>query len=192
MNRNEWNQRYAAQPLLWKVDPGPFLSGEVSSLPPGRALDLGAGEGRNAIWLAQHGWRVTAVDFADVALDRGRRLAAEAGVGDRIEWVDADLTGFEPKPSSFDLILVLFVHPAADDRRRLLKRAAAALAPGGVILVVGYDTQNAVDGDEGVRNPALVFSAEEIAAELDGLRVTRAEQLRVGNAYDAIVRAVRG
>lgn len=191
MDRDDWNKRYAAEPVLWKVDPGPFLSGEVAGMSPGQALDLGAGEGRNAIWLAQRGWRVTAVDFADVALDRGRRRAAEAGVADRIEWVEADLAGFEPEAGAFDLILVLFVHPPADDRRRLLGRAAAALAPGGVILVVGYDTQNALEGDEGVRDPALVFSPEEIGAELDGLRVTRAEQLRIGNAFDAIIRAVR-
>jgi SAM-dependent methyltransferase len=191
LDRDEWNERYAAEPVLWKVDPGPFLGRELADLAPARALDLGAGEGRNAIWLAHRGWRVTAVDFSDVALDRGRRRAVEAGVGDAVEWIDADLADFEPRASAFDLVLVLFVHLPADQRRALLRRTAAALSPGGVILVVGYDTRNADEGDEGVRDRKLLFSPEEIVEELGGLIVSRAEQLQVGGAFDAIIRAVK-
>jgi 2-polyprenyl-3-methyl-5-hydroxy-6-metoxy-1,4-benzoquinol methylase len=191
MDRQEWNQRYSAVPLLWRVDPGPFLGGELARTEPGRALDLGAGEGRNAIWLARRGWQVTAVDFSDVALDRARELAASAGVADAVEWVQADLTQFDPGHECFDLVLVLFVHLPHDDRDALLRRAAAALTPGGTMLVVGYDHANATEGTDGVRDPAILFSPEDIVAQLDGLRVERAEQLRLDTAIDAIVRAVK-
>lgn len=192
MNREDWNARYAAVPLLWKVDPGPFLGGEVGDRLPGRALDLGAGEGRNSIWLAQRGWHTTAVDFSDVAVERGRRMAEEVGVAASITFVEADLAGFDPAPlGPFDLVLLLFVHPPPVERRSLLGRSVAALAPGGMVLVAGYDRANAAEGNEGVRDPAILYTPEEIVADLAGLRVERAEQVRVGDAVDAIVRAVK-
>lgn len=191
MDRDQWNERYAAQPLLWNVDPDPFLASEVGGADPGRALDLGAGEGRTALWLARRGWQVTAVDFSDVALDRGRRRVEEAGPAGSVDWVCADLTGYDPPEGPFDLVLVLFVHLPPADRRRLLGLAAAALGPNGVILVVGYDTTHATAGRGGPRDPAILFSPEDIVAELDGLRIERAERLPVGDAVDAIVRASR-
>ncbi|MFN2606418.1 MAG: class I SAM-dependent methyltransferase [Acidimicrobiales bacterium] len=192
MDREQWNERYRSAPVLWTVDPEPFLSGEVGDRPPGRALDLGAGEGRNALWLARRGWHVTAVDFADVALERGRRAAEAAAVAGSVEWVEADLVNYRPPAGAFDLVLAMFVHLGADRRPAALGRAAAALAPGGTVLVVGYDTTNATEGDEGPRDPALLFSPEDVVADLGpGLRVERAERLRVGGAVDAIVRAVR-
>jgi len=191
MDRHQWNERYAAQPLLWAVDPGPFLSGEVGDRPPGRALDLGAGEGRTALWLAERGWEVTAVDFSDVALERGRRRVESAAVPGSVAWVCADLVDFDPAGTTYDLVLLLFIHLPSDHRRRLLRLAAATLAPGGTVVVVGYDTSHATVGGGGPRDPALLFSPEDIVADLDGLRVERAERIEVGDAVDAIVRAVR-
>jgi len=195
MDRDQWNARYAAQPLLWVVDPNPFLSGELGDHPPGRALDLGAGEGRTALWLAERGWHVTAVDFSDVALDRGRQRVEAAGVPGTVDWVLADLADFDPAGAgaAYDLVLLMFIHLPADRRRRLLRAAAGALAPGGMVLVAGYDTTNAAkpEGGGGVRNPELLFSPEDIVADLDGLRIERAERLDLGDAVDAIVRAVR-
>ena len=191
MDRQQWNERYAAQPLLWAVDPGPFLTGELGDRPPGRALDLGAGEGRTALWLAQRGWQVSAVDFSDVALERGRQRVAAAEVPGSVEWICADLVDFDPTGGTYDLVLLLFIHLPAGDRRRLLRLAAATLAPGGAALVVGYDTTHATEGEGGPRDPAVLFSPEDIVADLDGLRVERAERIQVGDAVDAIVRAVR-
>lgn len=191
MDRHEWNERYAAQPLLWNVDPGPFLGGEIGDRPPGRALDLGAGEGRTALWLAERGWAVTAVDFSDVALERGRQRVASADPPGSVEWVCADLVEFDPTGGSYDLVLLLFVHLHPLERRRLLRSAAATLVPGGLVLVVGYDTTNLQEGEGGPRDPAVLFSPEDIVADLDGLRIERAEKLRVGDAIDAVVRAVR-
>src|SRR5215213_6188445 len=96
MDRHQWNERYAAQPILWAVDPNPFLGGELGDRPPGRALDLGAGEGRTTLWLAERGWEVTAVDFSDVALDRGRQRVEAVGAPGRVDWVCADLLDFDP------------------------------------------------------------------------------------------------
>lgn len=191
MDRHQWNERYAAKPLLWAVDPGPFLGGELGDRPPGRVLDLGAGEGRTALWLAERGWHVTAVDFSDVALERGRRRVEAADVTGSVEWVCADLVDFDPTGGTFDLVLLLFIHLPADHRRRLLRLAAATLAPGGAVVVVGYDTAHATAGEGGPRDPAVLFSPEDIVVDLDGLRVERAERIQVGDAVDAIVRAVR-
>lgn len=191
MDRHEWNERYAAQPLLWDVDPDPFLGGELGDRPPGRALDLGAGEGRTALWLARRGWRVTAVDFSDVALERGRQRVAAAGTPGSVEWVCADLVEYDPTGSSYDLVLLLFVHLRPAERSRLLRLAAATLSPGGTVLVAGYHTRNLAEGQGGPRDPEILFTPEEVVADLDGLEVERAETIRVGDALDAVVRAVR-
>ena len=191
MDRHQWNERYAAQPQLWTVEPGPFLNGEVGARKPGHALDLGAGEGRTTLWLASRGWRVTAVDFADVALARGRQRAEAAGVAGQVEWVCADLVEFDPSGGVYDLVLMMFIHLPQPERRRLLRLATAALAPGGMVLIAGYDRSNAGQGEGGPRDPALLFTPEDLVADLEGLRIERAERITVGDAVDAVVRAVK-
>src|ERR1039457_818433 len=94
MDREAWNQRYADAELVWSADANRFLVEAVTALPPGRALDLGAGEGRNAIWLAERGWRVTAVDFSAIGLQKARRLAEARGV--EVNWTEADLRSYTP------------------------------------------------------------------------------------------------
>jgi len=99
MDREAWNQRYADAELVWSAEANGFLVQEVADLPPGRALDLGAGEGRNAIWLGERGWRVTAVDFSGVGLQKARRLAEARGV--EVNWIEANLPkgarlGYDP------------------------------------------------------------------------------------------------
>ena len=197
MDRDAWNSRYQGTDLLWTATPNRFLVAEVDGLAPGRALDLGAGEGRNAVWLAERGWQVTAVDFADVGLDKGRRLAAARGVD--VEWVAADLLEYEPPPSRFDLVLVLYLHLLPPDRGMVLGRAATALAPGGLLLVVGHDRRNLAEGHGGPQDPTILLRAEEVVAELGGLTVERAgEVLRpveteggIVHAIDTLVRAVK-
>ncbi len=190
MDRHQWNERYASRPILWDVDPSPFLSGEVGDRTPGRALDLGAGEGRTALWLAQQGWRVTAVDFSDVALDRGRQRAEAAGVAGAVEWVCADLVDFDPGGATYDLVLMMFVHLRPPERRRLLQLSVATLAPGGLVVVAGYDSTNP-EGAGGPRDPEILFTPEAVAADLEGLRIERGERIQVGEAVDTVVRAVR-
>jgi SAM-dependent methyltransferase len=164
---------------------------------PGRALDLACGQGRNAIWLAERGWRVTAVDFSEVGLDTARRLAAARGAD--IDWVLADLVDYRPPAGAFDLVLTLFLQLPGPRRRLVLERAAQALAPNGTFLLIGHDLLNLTDGYGGPRDPAVLFTPEDIVAELPGLVVERAERIRrtVGledgeaEAIDALVRATK-
>jgi SAM-dependent methyltransferase len=197
MDADGWNRRYATSELVWTAEPNRFLVQEVDGLAPGRALDLGAGEGRNAVWLARQGWQVTAVDYSDVGLDKARRLATSAGV--TVELVCADAT--QPIEGVFDLVVVLYLHLPADDRRRAYRNAAAAVAPGGTLLIVGHDTANLIDGVGGPQDPSVLFTAADVVADLDGsgVRVVRAEAVRRSVttddgdrvAIDALVRAER-
>jgi SAM-dependent methyltransferase len=197
VDREHWNRVYAGSELVWTATANRFLVAEVAALSPGRALDLACGEGRNAVWLAEQGWEVTGVDFSDAGLAKAAALAAERRV--EVEWVQADLLEYAPEPGAFALVAVLYLHVVAAKRRKILARAAGAVAPGGVLLVVGHDSSNLEQGRGGPQDPAILFTAEEVAAELPDLTIERAETVRrpVGPpdeeayAIDALVRATR-
>lgn len=193
MKRDGWNRRYAGSELLWTAEPNRFLVAEISGLPPGRALDLACGEGRNAVWLAERGWEVTGVDFADVGLDKARGLAAARGVDPT--WVEADLLDYDPPPEAFDLVVILYLQLPADERRRVLRSAAAAIAPGGTLLVVAHDRSNLEHGHGGPQDPRMLATPQEVAGDLDGLEIQFAKvvERRDGDlvALDLLVRARR-
>jgi SAM-dependent methyltransferase len=135
-----WEERYGAEGRVWSGRPNPLLVREATQLPPGTALDLGCGEGGDAIWLAARGWQVTAVDVSATALRRGAEHARDAGVAAGIRWEQHDLSRSFPE-GSFDLVSAQFLHsPVAVDgeREEILRHAAAAVAPGGSLLVVGH------------------------------------------------------
>lgn len=201
MDSQGWDQRYASADLVWTAEPNRFVVAELADLAPGRALDLGAGEGRNAVWLATRGWRVTAVDFSAVGLDKGRRLAAARDAD--VDWVRADLREYQPEAAAFQLVLVAYLQLRADELDRVLRAAVSALAPGGVLLVVGHDVTNLTEGAGGPQDPAVLYTPEDIARSLDGLTIVRAERVlrpiaaaSPGDggrqAVDTLVRAVRG
>ena len=193
MDSQEWDQRYAGAELVWTAQPNRFVVDELQPLPPGRALDLGTGEGRNAIWLAGRGWQVTAVDFSAAGLDKGRRLAEAHGLA--IDWVHADLRDYQPEEGSSHLVLVAYLQLREAELYGVLRRAVAALAPGGVLLVVGHDLTNLTGGTGGPPDPAVLYTPESITRALEGLTVLRAERVRrpagTGEAVDTLVRAVR-
>ncbi|MFJ1793005.1 FAD-dependent oxidoreductase [Kitasatospora griseola] len=133
-----WENRYGESEQIWSGRPNAALTHEVADLAPGHALDLGCGEGGDAIWLAQQGWQVTAVDISQVALDRAAARAAVEGVADRISWQRTDLANAFPT-GSYDLVSAQFLHsPAEFPRERVLRRAADAVAPGGTLLIVSH------------------------------------------------------
>ncbi|TDQ50721.1 class I SAM-dependent methyltransferase [Actinorugispora endophytica] len=133
-----WDARYSQNHRIWSGAPNAALVREAADLRPGRALDLGAGEGADAIWLARRGWRVTAVDVSQVALDRAAEHAAEAEVAGLVDWQRHDLATSFPS-GVFDLVSAHFLHSFIDmPRERILRTAALAVAPGGVLLVVGH------------------------------------------------------
>ena len=113
--REHWDERHAAEAPIESREPDPTLIEEIEGLRPGRALDLGSGDGRNAVWLASHGWRVTAVDFSPVALERGRTLATARGVD--VDWELADLLDWVPPTGAFDLVALFFIHLPPDERQ---------------------------------------------------------------------------
>ncbi|MDH6622472.1 SAM-dependent methyltransferase [Streptomyces sp. LBL] len=131
-----WEARYQGDDRIWSGRPNPLLVREVSDLEPGTALDLGCGEGADAVWLASRGWRVTGVDISSTALERAARHAAEAGVGDRVQWERHELGVTFPE-GSFGLVSAQFLQsPVPLDQDQVLGRAAAAVAPGGTLLIV--------------------------------------------------------
>ena len=176
MDANAWDERYAASELVWSSTPNQFVEAEVGPLPPGRALDLAAGEGRNAIWLAGRDWDVTAVDFSRAGLDKGRVLADRAGV--TVQWVHGDALAYSPGPV-FDLVVVAYLQLPATERQVAMRQAFAALKVGGTLLVVAHDSTNLAEGTGGPQEPAVLYTAEEVLSDLDGERfeVGRAERV---------------
>ncbi|RPK50183.1 class I SAM-dependent methyltransferase [Streptomyces sp. ADI93-02] len=133
-----WDDRYRESDRIWSGNPNVVLVREVEDLKPGRALDLGCGEGADAVWLARTGWQVTATDISRVALERAAVHAADAGVADRVDWQWHDL-GVSFPEGEYDVVSAQFLHSMGDlPREEILRRAAGAVAPGGVLLVVGH------------------------------------------------------
>lgn len=197
VNSDEWDRRYAVGEFVWDTGPNRFVAEELSGLAPGLALDLGAGEGRNAVWLAGRGWQVTAVDFSGVALGKGRRLARERGV--TVDWVQADLGDYRPAPGAYQLVVIAYLQLPPDGLATVLRRAAGALAPAGTAFVVGHDLDNLTDGVGGPQDPSVLYTPQAIVAGLPGLIVKRAGRARrpvetesgTRQAIDTLVLAVR-
>jgi SAM-dependent methyltransferase len=197
MNSDDWNARYAAGGLVWGEAPNRFVAAETADLAPGRALDLACGEGRNAVWLAERGWRVTGIDYAGVAVDRARALAGRRGV--EVELEVGDVLTAPLDEGAYDLVLIAYLQLPPDERQRVLERAAGAVAPGGTLLLVGHDLRNHAEGHGGPKDPSLLWTAAEVAAALDehGLEVEQAgEVLRDVDdaprpAIDTLVRGAR-
>ncbi len=173
--RELWDERHAAHETIESREADPTLVALATPLAPGRALDLAAGDGRNAIWLASRGWRVTAVDFSGVALERARAAADRAGVS--VEWVQADLLEWRAEPRSADLVVLMFLHLPPEERRVVLAAAADAVAPGGRLLIVGHDRSNLGRGVPGPEDPALLYATDEVVADLAALVVNEARQV---------------
>lgn len=133
-----WDAHYGQRPQIWSGRPNAVLVEEVRDLTPGAALDIGCGEGADAIWLASAGWQVTAVDVSRTALERGARAAKEAGVDQLIDWQWHDLAQTMPG-GVYDLVSAQYLHaPIEFPRDRVLRHAASLVAPGGTLLVVSH------------------------------------------------------
>ena len=164
-----WDQRYRSHHSVWSGDPNRYLVTEAEGLAPGAALDVGCGEGADAIWLAERGWRVTAVDISSVALQRAAANASQvvAGVAARIEWVHTDLTTWDPGPVRFDLVSAQYMHLPSATRQGLFARLAAAVAPGGTLLIVGHHPSDLQTTMPRPPEPDRFFTGDDIAACLD-------------------------
>jgi thioredoxin reductase/SAM-dependent methyltransferase len=170
--RATWEQRYQSSPTVWSGNPNAQLVAEASDMKPGRALDVGSGEGADAVWLASRGWQVTATDIARTALDRAAAHAATAGddVAQRIAWHQVDLR-HEPVPAGpYDLVSSHFLHLPERERTELYARLADAVAPEGVLLIVGHHPSDLRAPVRRPHFPDMMFTAEQLAADLDPSR----------------------
>jgi SAM-dependent methyltransferase len=203
-SQESWDERYRSRTALWSGNPNPHLVAEAAGLSPGTALDVGAGEGADAIWLATRGWRVVAVDLSSVALERASAHASERGsdIARRIDWVHEDLTSWDPGAGRYDLVSSQYMHLLPAPRQAMFERLAAAVAPGGTLLIVGHHPSDLQTTVPRPPMPELFFTGDDIAAGLDAGRwtiVTNAAPERTttdpdGNPatiHDTVLRATR-
>ena len=180
--RARWDERYAASDLVWSAGPNETLAGEAAELRPGRALDVACGEGRNALWLAEQGWQVTAIDFSTVAIDKARRIAQRRGVD--VQWLAADVAEYPLPANSFDLAVVLFLHTDEDERQKWLANVMQALKSGGTLLYVGHDPRNIAEGVGGPQDPRYLPDAAALSEALVGFDVLAAKVIERPVARD--------
>jgi ubiquinone/menaquinone biosynthesis C-methylase UbiE len=182
----DWDERYSAG-QQWSSGANALVAALLDGVPPGDAVDLAAGEGRHALWLADRGWRVTAVDFSAVGLSRGR---VQAGA-ERVMWVTADVTTWSTEPASVDLVLVAYLHLPLAETVGVLTRAVGWLRPGGRLLVLGHDVENLTAGVGGPQEPEILYAVDQLAPVAALLEVDRLEQVRretpVGPALDTLL-----
>ncbi|MFI9753417.1 class I SAM-dependent methyltransferase [Streptomyces collinus] len=175
-----WDGVYAARPAADAPRPNARLTETVSDLPPGQALDLGCGEGGDALWLASQGWHVTAVDISAVAVERLTALAGSHGLGDRVNAVRHDLQASFPQ-GGFDLVCAHYLHtPFGLDRSTVLRSAAHVLRPGGRLLVVDHGSTEpwSWNQDPDIRHPSPREVAAGIGLDPETWTVERADALR--------------
>lgn len=172
MDSSGWDQRYSTKDLVWTGRANQFVEQHLADIEPGSAIDLGAGEGRNSVWLAQRGWKVTAVDFSQVGLDKALQLAADNNVEISIECADA--TTFEPT-DLVDLVVLSYLQLGQDDQRSILKRAVTWLRPGGTLFVIAHDRSNITDGYGGPPMPEVCYTVADTSDAIEGLDISTAE-----------------
>lgn len=206
MDAREWDERYADSSLVWSATPNQFVASELADLTPGLALDVACGEGRNALWLAERGWDVTAADFSLTGLDKGRALQAghEHGRDMHVNWVHADVLDYDFGSELFDLVVIAYLQVPVDERRTVVRRCFGSLTQGGTLFVIAHDSTNLTEGTGGPQDGSVLFTAEDILADLGDERyeVERAERVPrtiepsqrdepPRTAYDALVKLVR-
>lgn len=196
MKSNEWDKRYEEREFVWSIEPNRFVEAELQDVSPGEALDLASGEGRNALWLAERGWQVMAVDFSAVGMEKAQRRAEAQGL--EVNWVLEDVLHFEPERGAFDLVLWSYLHLPEHERRLVVAKAREAVAPGGTLLFVAHDLSNLEHGYGGPQSAEVLCTPQDVVADLPGFDIIKAEVVAreveengqvVGIALDTLVRA---
>lgn len=153
-----WNERFAENPDHFGAGPNELLEKYAADLSPGTAIDVGAGQGRNTVWLLKRGWEVTAVDFSDVALEHTQQAAERAGVANTLTTLERDLEMWQPT-EKYDLVLSAYIHLQADLMRSVWQQLVNATAPGGTLMVIGHHRENQ---GHGPTDPNVLFTAAEV------------------------------
>lgn len=167
MDATGWDERYRSTDRLWSRGPNVFVADRLADREPGTGLDLACGEGRNAVWLAEHGWEMVAVDFSRAGIERGREHS------DDVQFVIADVVEWEPD-RSFDLVLIAYLHLVPVDFVGVVRRAATWLAPGGELFLIGHDRSNIEHGVGGPQNPEVLWDVDELVSFVPDLEVVEA------------------
>lgn len=207
MDASAWDERYRATDLLWSRGPNVFVESRLGEATPGVGVDLASGEGRNAIWLAERGWAMTAVDFSAVAIERGRAMTSD------VEFIQADVFSWEPfgdttsdggggadeddsnlatdRSKGFDLVLIAYLQVEAEPLSGLVSRAIRWLAPGGELFMVGHDLSNIDEGVGGPQVPEILWDLDLMLGWLGGLRVVEGGVVNRPVEADAEIRYAR-
>lgn len=199
-----WDELYRSRSSVWSGEPNDSLVKTALNLKAGTALDVGCGEGADAIWLAKRGWQVTAVDISGVALKRAMDRATQSGeeFANRIKWVQADLMESVPADGSYDLVCTLFMHLLTAQRNVLFPKLADLVAPGGSLLIVGHHPSDLETSAKRPQTPDLFYTASEVAAllqpgqwqivvEAADPRVAKGRDGEDVTVHDAILHALR-
>ncbi|MCL4313710.1 MAG: class I SAM-dependent methyltransferase [Actinobacteria bacterium] len=174
-----WDKRFAEHG--WPTEPDPLLVELASTIPPCKALDLGCGTGRNALWLAKQGFEVTGVDASSVGLAEAARQAEAEGV--HIELIQADLYSYEPLPTSYGLVVIANIHPLPEDAHRLYGMARKALKDGGHMFIIGHHLE--MLGHHGPPDPARLYTENSLRESLPpGLLIERLERVERAHGSD--------
>jgi len=199
-----WDERYRSAERVWSGKPNPQLFAEVAGRPPGFALDVGCGEGADAIWLAGTGWMVVGADISGVALERAARHAddTDPAAAARIHWWQADLLAQPPEPDTFDLVSAQFIQLPPDRHVPLFAALAAAVREHGMLLIVGHHPSDLDTGVPRPPMPELFYTPEEIAGPLGDSWTVRTCAARPRPAttpdgtevtvHDTVLAAIRG
>ncbi len=172
-NRESWDARYQAKPLVWSAGPNTLFAELVATLPTGRALDLACGEGRNTLHLAAQGWSATGVDFSVVAIEKAKQIADQRGL--TLSLIAEDVIDYDPGEATFDLVAIIYLHTSSAEREIWLPRAVRAVSPGGVLLYIGHDPRNVAEGVGGPQDPDLLPNVDTLAGYLPSFDMLRAE-----------------
>ncbi|MEV0262613.1 class I SAM-dependent methyltransferase [Streptomyces sp. NPDC050617] len=199
MDARHWDDMYRSRDQVFSGNPNAVLVAEVGGLPPGQALDVGCGEGADALWLARCGWQVTAVDVSEVALRRAAG-AAEDDVRDRLSWARADLTATPPPAGTFDLVSIHYFPLRREPGHSALYGLLEAVAPGGTLLFTTHVLSDLISHRDGEYDPADFYQPDDIAQLLGPAWSVLVNETRPRTApappgahhtHDAVLRALR-
>ncbi len=192
MDADDWDARYASQPMVWSAGPNALFAELTADWTPGRALDVACGEGRTAIWLAERGWDVRAVDFSSAGIAKGRERAAAQGL--QVDWQVADVQTAD-LGSGYDLVALLYLQLPHEQMAGIVGRCVEALAPGGRLVVIAHDVDNVTRGVGGPQDVSVLPSVPLLREWARAAQVERAEQVERttpdGTAIDVLLVARR-
>ncbi len=168
---NFWDERFSGDEYIYGTEPNEFFKTEIDKLEPGRALFLGEGEGRNSVYAATLGWKVDAVDFSRAGKHKALALAKRKNA--EINYTVADLKDFTPPESSYDLVVIIFLHLHEELRKEVHAKAIAALKPGGRIILEVFDKDQLKYRSGGPPNIELLYSLEDVYTDFQDLEIEK-------------------